>query len=112
MIINHKNIKYSLDIRKAIQLGVMTKIPKTRPVMIKDIPNNTIFRWSYKDGRNQIYYEYMMADSASTAFNNCISLDGKIGKRGTEALVVDDEEIVLEFLDAKKEKWIREIEID
>ena len=107
MIINHKKTKYSLDIDKAIQLGVMTKIPKMRKIKACDIPKYALFRWAYTHIPN-IYYNYVMIDSYLRDRGQIVSTE----TGGFGWIDFDDESIICEFFDIKKQKWIREIEID
>lgn len=105
--ITHEGSNYVLDFDKAAKSGALKKVPKTRRIQAGDIPKYALFRWAYTNVQN-VYYNYVMIDSHLKNIGQIVSTEtGRFGW-----INFDDESIICEFFDVKKQKWIREIEID
>lgn len=100
MKITLESENYDLNIERAIDLGVLTPIPKTRPVYVKDIPNGSVFRW--KSGR------FVMRDNTATSPKQCIQVSGSDIECPEPTWFAYNTELT--YWDEKRRLWIKEVE--
>ncbi len=100
MKITLDNVDYNLNVEAAMKLGVLTQVPKTRPIYVTDIPNGSAFRW--KDGM------FVMRNNTATSPKQCIQVCGD-GIDDPEQTWFDHS-TALSYWDEKQELWISEVE--
>jgi hypothetical protein len=97
MKINLNGDDFNLDVEKAVLIGALTKIPKTRPVRVSDIPNGSLFTWNGD--------RYVMIDNKSRKQGQCICI--------TEVFspyqVWFDDDTDLKYWSFADRNWISEI---
>ncbi len=98
---------YDLDIKRAEELGVLTKVKQ--PLRFEDLKNGDIFKWRYKNNKLNTRVEkdgwfkkiYIMIDKDSPIFGQVVEKD-TLSKQMFENTYRD----VYAIYDVSSEKWI------
>lgn len=101
MNITIEGTDYELNISKAIADGYLKKIPKSRSVSPKDIPNGSIFKWNRK--------MYLMVDNTIEKNGQCVCVSDV--EPYNTWFRNGDELTEFTYWDMKEQKWISKIDI-
>ena len=98
-------VTYTVNLNKAIKSGLIKKKINTRPIIIKDIPNGSIFRELGEDGE-----EFVMLNNKLNNKNQMIIIKSPVGEVGQRSFFTLDCLYNFEVWDPTKKVWITEIE--